>query len=1000
MSGNPTYRGRQPYRTSSGGVIDRTRVVRFTFDGQTYAGHPGDTIASALLANGVRLVGRSFKYHRPRGVLSAGPEEPNALCELRRDAEREPNTRMTTAEIFDGLQAESQNRWPSLQFDAMAVTGLLSPAFVAGFYYKTFMWPASFWERVYEPLIRRAAGLGRAAASGDPDHYEKVTDFCDVLVIGAGPAGLMAAWTAAHSGARVVIAEQSAAFGGRAIDDNRKIGRDSGIKFAADLSRALAAMPNVRMLARTTVFGAYDGRTFGAIERVSDHLDRAAAGAPRQRLWRIAAKRAVLAAGATERLAAFPNNDRPGVMLAGAVRTYINRYGVVPGRRAVVFVNGDDAASTAANLDRAGANIAAIVDSRPGTSAAVRGIAEACKAPLFEGAVVCDAIGAKGVTAAKIRNSSGQEALLHCDLIAASAGWNPNVQLATHLGGGSVWDERIAAFVPKAPPAWMTVAGAAGGQLTLSEALASGAKAGAEAAEAAGYPCDRPDDLEVNVESDVVAPLWRVASSRGKAFVDFQNDVTVADVELAAREGFRAAEHLKRYTTLGMATDQGKTSSVVGLAIMAEITNRPISDVGATTARPPYTPVAIGALAGHHRGQDFKPERLPPSYQWAKAQGAEFVESGLWLRPSYFPNDGEGDWQDSVSREVRAIRGGVGVSDVSTLGKIDVQGADALAFLERIYMNNLASLTVGKARYGVMLREDGFVLDDGTVARLGPDRFIVSTTTANAARVLQHMEFCRDWHWPALDVHIGSVTDQWAQFAVAGPRSREALRSIVDGAHDISDAALPYMGARELTVCGGVDARLFRVSFSGERAFEIAVPGRYGDALWRRLIEAGAPFGIAPYGTEALGVMRIEKGHIGGGELNGMTTARDLGLARLASKSKDYIGRVLADRPALIESKRPILVGVRPLEHDRRLRAGAHFVARDCEPNAENDQGYLTSVAFSPTLGTWIGLGLLQNGPERIGEIVRAVDPLRGDSALVEVVSPVFIDEKGERLRG
>jgi heterotetrameric sarcosine oxidase alpha subunit len=985
---------------SSGGVIDRSRVLRFQFDGQTYTGHPGDTIASALLANGVRLVGRSFKYHRPRGVASAGSEEPSALCELRSGARREPNTRMTTAELFDGLEAASQNRWPSLTFDAMSANSLLSPFFAAGFYYKTFMWPASFWEKVYEPLIRRAAGLGRAAETSDPDHYEKVTEFCDVLVIGAGPAGLMAAWTAAHSGARIVIADENAVLGGRAIDDNRKIGGESGIAFATDMARALRAMSNVRVLARTTVVGVYDGRNYAAIERVSDHVPEPAIGAPRQRLWRIVAKQSILASGATERPPVFTNNDRPGVMLAGAVRTYINRYGVVPGRRAVVLVNGDEAASTSQCLYKAGANLAAIVDSRPESSPLVKKLAETCRAPLFAGARVIDAIGAKGVTSIKVRTSSGQEASIHCDLLAVSAGWNPNIQLATHLGGKAVWDARIHAFIASAAPPGMAVAGAATGAMSLADALKSGAAAGAAAAEAAGFSADIPEEIAAEAESDVVTPQSTAPSKRSKAFVDFQNDVTVSDIELAAREGFSAPEHLKRYTTLGMATDQGRTANVTGLAILAELTGRPIADLGPTTARPPYAPVAVGVFAGHHRGADFKPARLPPSYHWAKEQGAEFVEAGLWLRPSYFPRANERDLQTSVSREVLAVRSGVGVCDVSSLGKIDVQGADALAFLERIYINNLASLAVGKARYGVMLREDGVVLDDGTVARLGERHCVVSTTTANAARVLQHMELCAQWQWPDLDVHIVSATDQWAQFSIAGPKSRDLLQMVADAPSAISDAALPYMVATQLTVCGGVKARLFRVSFSGERAFELAVPARFGDALWRRLLDVGAPLGATAYGTEALGVMRVEKGHVGGAEINGATTAADLGLGRMASTSKDYIGRVLAGRSGLADPTRPALVGLKPLDFGKRLRSGAHFVSRDATPSADADEGYLTSAVFSPTIGSWIGLGLLARGRDRHGEVIRAVDPLRSDSALVEVVSPVFVDQKGERLRG
>jgi heterotetrameric sarcosine oxidase alpha subunit len=992
--------GNSSYRSETGGLIDRSQTIHFWFDGVRYPAHPGDTLASALLANGVRLTGRSFKYHRPRGILAAGSEEPNALVELRTGARREPNTKATVVEVFDGLEAFSQNRWPSLKFDVMSINSLLAPIFTAGFYYKTFMWPAALWEKLYEPAIRRAAGLGRASDDPDPDRYEKLTAFCDVLVIGGGPAGLMAAVTGARSGARVILVDENFKLGGRSIDDASVIDDQPAAQWVCALEAELDQHSDVRIMRRTTVFGTFDGGTYGALERVTDHLAASPTGVPRQRLWRIVAKQAVLASGATERPIVFGNNDRPGVMLAGSVRTYINRYGVLPGRRAVVFANNDYAASTARDLVRAGAEVVAIVDSRPGSTDIVRAVAREVGCSLMDGAVVIDAVGAKQVKGAVVRKSDGSTETLSCDLIAMSGGWNPNIQLTTHLGGKPQWNEQLSTFTSGVLPPGMSVAGAAAGDSSLKDAIVGGAKVGQVALTQCGYQtvdCESPSAIS---ESDAITPLWRVDGGRGKAFVDQQNDVTTLDIELAEREGFRAVEHLKRYTTLGMATDQGRTSNVNALAIMAELTQKSIPQTGMTMARPPYTPVAIGAFAGHHRDKHFKPTRLPPSYAWAKSHGAVFVETGLWLRPSYFPRPGERDWLETVTREVTTVRNSVGICDVSTLGKIDVEGPDAGAFLDKIYMNAMASLAIGRCRYGCMLREDGILLDDGTVARIGEHHYFVTTTTANAGKVFQHLEFCRQWIWPHFDVQIISATEQWAQYAVAGPKSRALLRKIVDQPFDISDQAFPYMQVGEMTVCGGVQARLFRLSFSGERAYEISVPARYGEAFMAALLEAGEEFDACPYGTEALGVMRIEKGHISGAEINGTTTPADVGLGAMMSRKKDFIGNVLGQRAGLLDPDRPTLVGFQPVDRAQRLRAGAHFLARGVREIAENDDGYMTSVAYSPTLGHWIGLGLLKRGPQRIGEIVRAFDPLRGYDTLVEVVSPIFIDGKGERVRG
>jgi len=988
----------QTNRLRDKGLIDRKRVIGFNFDGARLTGHPGDTLASALLANGVKLVGRSFKYHRPRGILTAGSEEPNALVELRTGARREPNTRATTTELYDGLNAASQNRWPSLKYDFLSVNQLGSPVFGAGFYYKTFMWPAAFWEKVYEPMIRRAAGLGRAAEVADPDHYDKANAFCDVLVIGAGAAGLSAALAAARSGARVVLCDEDFRLGGRLLSERDAVDGKPAAEWASEAEAELESLPDCRILRRTTVFGVYDGGTYAAVERVNDHVPVPPEHEPRLRLWRIVAKRAILCAGAFERPILFGDNDRPGIMLAGAVRTYVNRFGVAPGRHAVVFGDNDDAFRTAADLADAGIAVEALVDPRREPSKSVQALAGAANARYVVGGVIDGVRGAHGIKSVGVRDSNGQTTKLECDLLAVSGGWNPALNLTTHLNGKPVWDHDLSCLVPGALPPGISVAGSAAGKFSLESCLASGEAAGTDAAKSCGFSASalvRPAPKE---EAAPANPLWQVENSRGKAFVDFQNDVAASDVKLAAREGFRIPEHVKRYTTLGMATDQGKTSNLNGAAVLAGVTGRYLGAVGTTTFRPPYTPVAIAALAGHHRGPDFRPARLAPSHAWAKEQGAVFVETGAWMRALYYPRSGETP-QETVNREVETVRTKVGVCDVSTLGKIDVQGTDAGTFLDRVYINTFSKLAVGKARYGMMLREDGFAMDDGTTARLAEDHYFMTTTTANAVKVSQHLEFCQQVLWPELDVQTVSVTEQWAQYAVAGPNARKVIERLLDSGQDISNEAFPYMACGIFTVCGGVPARVYRLSFSGELAYEIGVPARYGDAMIRKIMEAGEQFGIAPYGTEPLGVMRIEKGHPAGPELNGQTTAHDLGMGRMVSKKKDFIGRFMGERPALTETERPSLVGLRPVNKTERIRAGAHLLPKGADATAANDQGYVTSMAYSPELGTWIALAMLSNGPARHGEVIKVCDPLRDTELLAEVCAPHFVDPEGARLR-
>ena len=956
------------FRTSTGGRIDRARPVRFTFDGKSYVGCDGDTLASALLANGVRLFGRSFKYHRPRGLLAAGYEEPNALVTVTTDGAREPNIRATELEIYDGLIAESQNRFPSLAFDLQAANQLAGKAFSAGFYYKTFMGPVigplkgtRAW-MFCESFIRRAAGLGSAGTVADPARYERMNAFCDVLVVGSGPSGLEAARTAAADGKRVILCETSAAFGGTA----NWAGSDQA-GFAETLIADLGSNPNVTLLPRTTVWGCYDGNTFASLERVSDHKKNPGPGEPRHRHWVIRANHVVLATGALERSLVFPGNDRPGVMLASAARRFAGEYGVLPGSRMVVLTNNDSAYEAAAGLRERDALITTIVDVRPTVSDWALAQAKEAGAEVLAGHAVVATGGRNSLSSvtvqpfdAEINAFPGPPKRLACDTLLVSGGWSPVVHLASQAGAKPEWDEKLQAFLsPESNGAW--------------EAVGS----------AAGEGIEPP------------APLFEIKAKGDKAFVDFQHDVTADDVRLAHREGYCSVEHLKRYTTLGMATDQGKTANVPGMAIMADALSKPIPEVGTTRFRAPFTGVSLGALAAERHG-DIRPERLTPMHDWHEANGAGMYAAGLWYRPESYNRQGE-TVEDAYAREAKAVRRNVGIVDVSTLGKIDIQGPDAAEFLDRVYTNTFSTLPVGKARYGLMLREDGFALDDGTTWRLAENRFLMTTTTANAGRVMQHLEYYLDCIWPDLKVHLTSVTDQWAAAAVAGPKSREVLAACVKRTK-LDNKTLPFMGIVHGKIAQ-VPVMICRLSFSGERAYEVYCGAHHGQRVWDALIEAGEAFGMQPYGLEALGTLRIEKGHVTGAEIDGRTTAQDLHLGWLVSKKKPFIGSAMMNREGLTDPKRWSLVGVISLSGEK-LRGGSHIVDGPAD-NPGRGLGHLTAMCFSPLYGKYIGLALVENGPARIGTRAFATDPARSGTHIpVEFVNHIFYDPKGERMHG
>ncbi|AVO36258.1 sarcosine oxidase subunit alpha family protein [Pukyongiella litopenaei] len=975
-------------RLATGGLIDRARPVRFTFDGRSYEGVEGDTLASALLANDVHLVGRSFKYHRPRGILTAGSEEPNALVTIGSGARRDPNTRATVQEIYDGLRAESQNRWPSLRFDLQGINDLAAPFLGAGFYYKTFMWPRRAWDRLYEPVIRSAAGLGALSGEADPDRNEKAFAFCDLLVIGAGPAGLMAALVAGRAGADVILVDEDLRMGGRLLAEREDVGGQAGHDWVDAVLAELAALDNVRLMPRTTVTGAYDGGTYGALERVGHHRPRHP-HLPRDCFWRLTARRVVLAAGALERPVAFRNNDRPGIMLAGAVRAYLNRWGVSPGRAVTVFGNNDDAYRTARDLVAAGVHVAGLVDSRH-DGPREDGF------PVHRGAMVCDAAGRHRLEAITIRSVRGEERLAS-DCLAVTGGWNPTLHLSCHLGGRPDWREDIHAFVPSpgAVPG-LRAAGACNGAMTTAACLAEGRDAAVAMLGDLGLTAP---DIPLPGASDryrAPDPLWAVPG-KGRAWLDFQNDVTVKDVEQAAAENFRSVEHMKRYTTQGMATDQGKSSNVAALAVLAGATGQTIPQAGTTTYRPPFVPVPIAAMGAGGAGRGFAPERFTTSHQASVDRGAPMIEAGLWYRPGYFPGPGETSWRQSCDREVRMVRKAVGICDVSTLGKIDIQGPDAAALLDFVYTGRFSTLRAGRVRYGLMLREDGHVMDDGTTARLGDTHYLMTTTTAAAGQVMRHLDFVTQCLRPDWQVRIASVTEQWAQFAIAGPKARDLLDALLDTRLDPDD--WPFMACGPVAVMG-VAARLFRISFSGEEGYEIAVPARYGDSLYRQLLARAGALGGGPYGMEALNVLRIEKGFITHAEIDGRVTAFDLGMQDMVSEAKDCIGKTMSERPGLSGPDRAQLVGLVAVGSVKQMTAGAYLFAEGAAPVREHAEGHVTSACFSPTLERTLALGFLRDGRARHGERIRMVDHLRGLETLCEVTGPAFFDPEGGRMRG
>ena len=999
----------QPFRLPSGGRIDRNKPIRFSFDGRIYEGFQGDTLASALIANGAHLVGRSFKYHRPRGILTAGTEEPNALVGVGAAETRyTPNLRATQVELYEGRTAESQNRWPSLSFDIGVINDALSPFLAAGFYYKTFMWPRAAWKVLYEPLIRRAAGLGRTPTAPDADRYTQVYAHCDVLVVGAGPSGLAAALAASKAGAKVILCDEQAEMGGSLLTEREATIDD---RPAADwVASALAELVNrgnVTLLSRTVAFGWYPHNLLGLCERVTDHMAQPDPKLPRERMWQVRAREVVLATGAIERPIAFPENDRPGIMMAEAARVYVNRYGVKPGTRAVVVTACDSAYRAALDLHKAGTTIAAIADLRPSPTGHWIGRARSAGIDVRPSAVVTGTTGRLRVASVDIAmldsgGKVGRSEKIACDIVLMSGGFTPSVHLFSQSRGKLAYDETLHAYVPGASAEHERSAGACRGLCGLSEVLADGFAAGETAARATNHGASVAHHFSV-VTNPVGNDNFIGATPHGRdhaktrVWIDFQNDVTSKDIAFATQEGFRSIEHVKRYTTTGMATDQGKTSNMNALGIVSNLLQTPVPKIGLTTFRPPYTPMTFGTFAGQSRGDLFDPVRRTPIHDWAEARGAVFEDVGVWKRARFFPRAGE-DMHAAVARECKAVRSSVGIFDASTLGKIEVVGPDAAEFMNRIYTNSWSKLESGRLRYGIMLREDGFVMDDGVVGRLTRDRFHVTTTTGGAARVLATMEDYLQTEWPDLNVWLTSTTEQWAVIAVQGPNARKVLEPLVNGI-DVSRTMMPHMSVREGYVAD-VPARLFRVSFTGELGFEVNVPSGDGRHVWEAILETGKTFGITPYGTETMHVLRAEKGYIiVGQETDGTVAPDDVGLSWAVGKAKkDFVGKRSLVCPGLASTNRKQLVGLMTADPKFVLEEGAQIVADPHESLPMTMLGHVTSAYWSATLNRSIALAMVRHGRSRIG--ARLHVPMPGRTVEVEIVEPVFFDPNGERLDG
>ena len=995
----------QPFRLNKEGLINRNKKISFTFNGKKLFGYEGDTIASALIANGIHLVGRSFKYHRPRGFFGAGVEEPNAKLQVEFNGHSEPNVNATEMELVEGLSATSQNCWPSVNFDVGAINNFLKMFFPAGFYYKTFMWPKSFWYKIYEPFIRKAAGLGVASIEKDKERYEHKFEYCDLLVTGSGPSGLASAYAAAKNGAKVILAEDKPRFGGTLLTDDVSIDNLSGKDWAEKIITELKSMPNVTVKNRSQVFGYYDHNMLVMFERVSDHLEKKSKFTPRQRLWYIRAKETILSTGSIERPIVFGNNDTPGIFLSAAAKEYMKVYGVLVGKKPLIFTNNDSAYETALEFKKN--NVEPIIlDTREEHSSELIDEAKSKGIDIRFSHGVIVANGYKKVKSAKIgklnkdKNSFEKIETVDCDCICVSGFWTPSVHLASQSGNKLKYEEKIDAFIPDKKKQHETSVGAANGSFTLEESLKHGFENGSNLSAKITETKTEISIPNVNEKKyGAHDKFWCMPLPKNenpKRFVDFQNDVSVSDIEIALREGYRSIEHVKRYTTLGMATDQGRTSNLNGLQLVSNIENKIVPEVGHTTFRPPFTPITIGTIVGREVGMEYMPTRKTPMHEWHEKNNAVFVDAGAWKRPRYYKLGNETLFEAS-KREAKNVRENVGICDVTTLGKIDIKGPDAAEFLNRVYTNAWMKLPVGKARYGLMLREDGIVMDDGTTTRISENHYHMTTTTAQAANVLSHLEYYLQIVWPELNVNVVSTTEQWAGAAIAGPKSRDMLSKLYPDL-DVSNEALPFMGYKEAEFFG-VPSRIFRISFSGELAYEINVKSDHGMFMWEKMMEVGKEFGNQPYGTEALSTLRIEMGHVAGPELDGRTIPSDVSLNGLVSKKKDFIGKNSLGREAFNVESRQKIVGLIPIDRKSSIPEGSHIV-QDQNAKLPNPKlGHVSSSCWSVENNNPFSLAIMKDGKNMIGKKFFAVSPLKNKSIEVEVISSHYVDPEGKRVR-